>query len=125
VVFGRTAIAMGHRRGLATFYRTTDAEHWRPAGRLDLQGLRFSDFRAPTTRTWWVFGAEGRKPVALVTTDAGRSWRRRHLPGRAGSATLAATAGRAWLTTQPPQGEGEGTLYSSGDLGRTWTRVKP
>jgi hypothetical protein len=119
--FGKTGIVMGTRRGTADFYRTRDGRRWQAAGRLDVRGLRFPDFRAPTERTWWVFGVEGRAPVVLVTTNAGRHWTRSTIPARAYYVHLAATKRRAWLTTTPLQGEG--ALFSSGDRGRTWSRV--
>src|SRR5262249_19550337 len=36
---------------------------------------------------------------------------------------LRSVVGRSWLATTPPQGAG--TVYTSGDLGRTWSRVSP
>lgn len=124
VFFGKTGIVMGTRRGVATLFRTTDAGRtWTVVTRLDVRGLRFPDFAAPTQDNWWVFGVRSSAPVLLVTTDAGRSWTRSSPRGRAYHVRLAATPTRSWLATTPLKGEG--ALFSSGDVGRNWARVKP
>lgn len=123
VFSGSTGIVMGTRRGTASFFRTRDGRRWQAVGRLDVHGLRFPDFRAPTERTWWVFGVCDRTPVVLVTTDSGRHWTRSTVPNRAYYVRLAATKKLAWVAATPLQGEG--ALFSSGDLGRTWSRVTP
>jgi photosystem II stability/assembly factor-like uncharacterized protein len=123
-VFRHSAVVMGRRRAIATFYRRSFAgRNWRVLNRLDVPGLRFSDFRGPTERNWWVFGVLGSTPIAFVTTDAGRSWMRSSIHTRAYEIRLASTGRHAWLTTTPLQGEG--ALFSSADMGRTWTRVTP
>ncbi len=126
VFFGENGILMGtgKRRRVAMFFRTRDAgAHWHVTGRLDVRGLRFPDFRASTATTWWVYGVRGSTPVALVTTDGGHTWTKSTVLGRGYYAELAATRTRSWLATSPLQGAG--AVYSSGDLGRTWSRVSP
>lgn len=122
VVFGKTAVVMGTRSATAHFYRRLGGR-WQAAGELSVRGVRFPDFRASTPHTWWVYGVEGSTPVVLVTANSGRTWTTHRLQGRGYYANLAVTGDRAWLATTPLQGPG--ALYSSGDLGRTWSRVSP
>jgi hypothetical protein len=122
IFFGGRGIVMGIRRGIARFYSRVGGR-WRSAGKLDVRGVRFPDFRASTQNTWWVYGVSGTQPVVLVTRNTGRTWAKTSLAGPAYFAELRVTSRRAWLATT--RLNGDTALFSSGDFGRTWTRVSP
>jgi photosystem II stability/assembly factor-like uncharacterized protein len=76
-------------------------------------------------RVWWIV-ADGRRPAAQVTTDAGQAWRTsvaRGLPSRRCSImnVSAASARAAWVVAH--EGNDNTALFQTVDAGRTWRQV--
>ena len=121
----RVAWVSGHR---GTYAITTDGgATWRAAVVPDADSLQFRDVYAVDDKTAWLLAAgEGDRSRIYHTTDGGRSWmvQFRNAEPRAFFDCLDFWDSRRGLAFSDAV-EGEFVILTTGDAGRTWTRVPP